>query len=163
MFLKKLIGSLVNYQNDDFNLTEPEFSDDYYEDDYEVLETEPETLDDIEEHVNSRQFKKTNRFRRATPSKTLGGCGHAEDLIGGSMAPKNTLRTILKFGKHGRILNFDTPFSWVLQDQEIGEVFYGHISSLCQFNKATNAIYASPTHAWLHDVFKVAFWKCLSR
>lgn len=156
-------GTIVNYQNDDVNLTDPEFSDDYYDDDYEILETEPDNVDDIEEHVNSRQFKKANRFRRSQQTKTLGGCGRTDDLIGGAPNPlKNSIRTSTKSGKVTRILTFDTPFSWVMRDGEIGEVFYGHVTSLCQFNKATNAIYASPTHAWLHDVFKVAFWKCLS-
>ncbi|CAL8110039.1 unnamed protein product [Orchesella dallaii] len=157
-------GTLVNYQSDDVNINDLEFAEDYYDDDYDVLETEPE-LDDIEEHVNSRQFKnqERQRIRRATPSKLLGGCGRPSETGASKLSTtQNQIRTITKQGKSSKMLVFDTPFSWIFRDEEIGEVFYGHVSSLCQFNKASNAIFTSPTHAWLHDVFKVAFWKCIA-
>jgi hypothetical protein len=57
-------------------------------------------------------------------------------------------------------LIFDTPFTWILRDGELGEAVSGSVSSLCQYNKVINAIKSSPAHAWLHDVFKLAFWKC---
>lgn len=67
-----------------------------------------------------------------------------------SANPNNITRTIA----------FDTPFMFVLQDETLGETFSGFVSSLCEYNKVTNSLKTSSIHAWLHDVFKVAFWKC---
>lgn len=58
-----------------------------------------------------------------------------------------------------KTLMLDTPFSWILRDKEIGEVFYGSVSSLCQYNRA---VQHSPTvPVWVLDLFKAFYWRCV--
>lgn len=52
-----------------------------------------------------------------------------------------------------KMLVLDVPFSWILRDKEIGEVFYGSVSSLCQYKRAIQHIPTVP--AWVLDLFKV--------
>lgn len=63
-------------------------------------------------------------------------------------------------GNVTKILTFDTPFAFILRDEVLGEAFSGYVESLCDYDKVMNSIQTSSIHAWLHDVFKVAFWKC---
>ncbi|CAL8110109.1 unnamed protein product [Orchesella dallaii] len=59
----------------------------------------------------------------------------------------------------GKMLLLDTPFSWILRDKEIGEVFYGSVSSLCQYNRAVHHIPTVPL--WVLDLFKAFYWRCV--
>lgn len=61
--------------------------------------------------------------------------------------------------KKGKLLAMDTPFSWILRDKEIGEVFYGSVSSLCQYNRAVHHIPTVPI--WVLDLFKAFYWRCV--
>lgn len=58
-----------------------------------------------------------------------------------------------------KMLVLDTPFSWILRDKEIGEVFYGSVSSLCQYNRAVHHIPTVPV--WVLDLFKAFYWRCV--
>ncbi|ODN03981.1 Leukocyte elastase inhibitor C, partial [Orchesella cincta] len=58
-----------------------------------------------------------------------------------------------------KLLLLDTPFSWILRDKEIGEVFYGSVSSLCQYNRAVHHIPTVPI--WVLDLFKAFYWRCV--